>query len=147
MAALCRTANPKGSRRRPAHKRIPMKFLSSFQRTPRAAESIVRSGVSKQTSISEADLFLRYGGARSDSPPALAPQRVGDLSRKRREKVDCNLLPFFYANTFTWSAGWRFYPASRRPQLRRRVGRGEPTGRILALCCLPARSCAFGNRD
>ena len=101
MVAFCKTANPKASRRRPANKRIPMKFLSSFQRTPRVAESIVRSGVSKQTSASEADSFLVYGGVRSDSPPALAPQRVGDLSLKRREKVDNNLLPFFYANTFT----------------------------------------------
>jgi hypothetical protein len=52
-----------------AHKRIPMKFPSSFQRTPRVAERIVRSGVSKQTRISEAGSFLRYCGVRSAAPP------------------------------------------------------------------------------
>jgi len=54
-----------------------MEILSDFQRTSRAAKSIVRNGMSVQTKTLEAGSFFFKQVARGTILPTLAPQQMG----------------------------------------------------------------------
>jgi len=62
-----------------------MEFLSSFQRTPRAAESMVRSGVSVQTNTLEAGSFYDMV-ARGAILPHPSASASGYLSARKSER-------------------------------------------------------------